>query len=208
MQIDCVDPGVHADLVEKYAGTPRVRVFRTLSLDALRELEGPYDCIMLDGDHNWYTVFHELQLIHERGLLAENGTLFLHDVCWPYARRDMYYAAETIPDEFRHPAERHAVVRGRSALSQRLGVGINADVLNAVYEGGPRNGVLTAVEDFQRDHPGYSFFSFDVEWGLGVLLRTGANKGAAAQLARKARVINSVQLLKSAVKTLAGRTQA
>ena len=28
---------------------------------------------------------------------------FLHDVGWPYGRRDLYYAPERIPEEFRQP---------------------------------------------------------------------------------------------------------
>lgn len=33
------------------------------SLDAIPGLDDT-DCWFIDGDHNWYTVFHELQLIH------------------------------------------------------------------------------------------------------------------------------------------------
>ena len=29
--------------------------------------------------------------------------LILHDVCWPYGRRDLYYVPERIPEEFRQP---------------------------------------------------------------------------------------------------------
>jgi hypothetical protein len=79
---------------------------------------------------------------------------------------------------------------------------------NAIYEGGPRNGVLTAVEDFLQSHAGYTFFSFQREWGLGVLVRTGENRSAVAQLQRKARLINTAEALKTAVKTATGRVSA
>jgi hypothetical protein len=47
--------------------------------------------------------------------------------------------------------------------------------MNATHEGGPRNGVLTAIEDFLALHPGeYRFFWIRYQWGLGVLqLRSG-----------------------------------
>lgn len=202
MEICCIDPCVGADLVEKYKGNPRVDVRRGLSLDMLGKISGPFDCIMIDGDHNWYTVFHELELIHNKGLLAKDGTIFLHDVGWPYGRRDMYYDHETVPTQYRHPAEQRGMLRGRSPLND---VGMNAEMWNAVYEGGPRNGVLTAVEDFLCDHPVYTFFRFEQEWGLGVLVRTGENAENVANLRRKARMRNAAEAIKTALKTVTGR---
>ena len=62
-------------------------------------------------------------------------------------------------------------MRGRSELSDSSP--FNADLCNAAHEGGPRNGVLTAVEDFFKDRRReYKFFRFEEEHGLGVLLRT------------------------------------
>ncbi len=103
-----IDPCIDENLEAKYAGDPRVQVIKSNSLDALAPggpiADGPqFDCIVLDGDHNWYTVFNELRLIRERRLVRPGGFIFLHDVDWPYARRDLYYQPATIPPEFRHP---------------------------------------------------------------------------------------------------------
>jgi predicted O-methyltransferase YrrM len=92
-----IDPCLDADLALKYAGDARVAVKQSNSLDALPNLDGAYDCILIDGDHNWYTVFNELRLIRERGLLRRGGMIFFHDVERPYGRRDMYYQPDTIP---------------------------------------------------------------------------------------------------------------
>jgi hypothetical protein len=205
MQICCIDPSVVADLVNKYAGNPRVRVCKGLSLPTLQSLDEQFDCIMIDGDHNWYTVYHELRVIHDKQMLSPNGTIFLHDVCWPYARRDMYYDLATVPAEFRQPVAKRGILRGLSALSDDPAKGKNGEFWNATHEGGPRNGVLTAIEDFLADHLGFTFFSFEQEWGLGVLVRTGENAAAVKQLARKARILNAAELVKTAVKTVAGR---
>jgi O-antigen biosynthesis protein len=207
MEICCVDPCVSEDLVRKYADEPRVRVIRALSLDGLKQVEPAFDCIMIDGDHNWYTVYNELTLIHQRGLLAKNGTVFLHDVCWPYARRDMYYDLDTVPPEFRQPTAKRGILRGRSALADETGVGINGDLCNAVHEGGPRNGVLTAVEDFLSENRGYSFLAVQAEWGLGVITRAGENHAAISSLQRKVRLINTAEAFKTALKTATGRMQ-
>ena len=75
---------------------------------------------------------------------------FLHDVGWPYGRRDLYYAPERIPEEFRQPWARRGIVPGRRELSDDGG--LNAQFANAVEEGGPRNGVMTALEDFVAEN--------------------------------------------------------
>jgi hypothetical protein len=169
--IDIIDPCLDADLGKKYQHDKRIQVHKDMSLNVLREMSGQFDCILIDGDHNWYTVYNELRMIDERGLIKEGGTIFFHDVCWPYARRDMYYRPELIPPEFIHPYDRAGIVYGKSKLSN---VSIaNASLCNAIYEGGPRNGVLTAVEDFLKENRGkYKFFRFEEEYGLGVLLKT------------------------------------
>jgi hypothetical protein len=163
-----IDPCLDADLDRKYASDRRVTVQRSLSLDALPRLANTYDCFVIDGDHNWYTVFNELRLIHERRMLRPGGMIFLHDVDWPYGRRDMYYQPETIPPEYRHEYERKGMIRGRSELANSEGE--NSCYLNAVREGGLRNGVLTAIEDFLREHPSdYHFCRVGMHSGLGIL---------------------------------------
>jgi hypothetical protein len=168
-----IDPCFDEDLAEKYRADRRVTVLRMNSLDALTPPEllrpaAPFDCLLIDGDHNWYTVFNELRLIHEHGLLRPGGFIFLHDVSWPYGRRDMYYQPDTVPAEFRHPHARRAIVEGQSQLGEANGN--NSHLANAVEEGGPRNGVLTAVEDFLALHAkDYRFFPVKMEFGLGVL---------------------------------------
>jgi len=169
-----VDPGLDADLVLKYAGDPRVTVIRDISLEALPKMEGPYDCFLIDGDHNWYTVFNELNLIRQRGLLRPGGMIFFHDTDWPYGRRDLYYQPETIPAQYRLPFERKGIRRGQSELADSGGD--NSQLYNAIREGGPRNGVLTAIEDFLAEHPSeYQFCRIRVQHGLGILQSRGSH---------------------------------
>lgn len=171
VSIDIIDPCLDADLRDKYRDNERVQVHKGISLEVLQKISGPFDCILIDGDHNWYTVYNELRTIEERGLLTRGGTIFFHDVCWPYGRRDMYYRPELIPEGFVHPFRREGIVRGQSELSDAST--FNSDLCNAAHEGGPRNGVLTAAEDFFNEHGGeYKFFHFEEEHGLGVLLKT------------------------------------
>ena len=54
--------------------------------------------VVIDGDHNYWTVSEELRLLSERAPGAELPLLLFHDVCWPHARRDDYFAPELIPE--------------------------------------------------------------------------------------------------------------
>jgi hypothetical protein len=163
-----VDPCFDTDLALKYAGDARVTVHKRNSLDALPTLTGTFDCILIDGDHNWYTVINELRLIREHGLLRKGGMIFFHDVDWPYGRRDMYYQPDTIPPEFRQEYQRKGIIRGQDRLESPGG--LNQGFCNAVHEGGPRNGVLTAIEDFVAEHPSeYNIGRIKDQYGLGIL---------------------------------------
>ena len=157
----------------------------SLSLDVLPSLQKVYDCIMIDGDHNWYTVYHELKSIHQHGILRPGGTIFFHDVGWPYGRRDMYYSLESIRQQYINPHNREGIVRGYSKTVANLTW--PHDV--AASEGGPKNGVLTAIEDFYHENKqDYGFCSCtSVEAGLGVLYKKGpiANDSAFRQLRLK-----------------------
>jgi len=165
-----IDPCLHCDLNEKFAVNPHVTVKKGISLEVLPKLHDAFDCILIDGDHNWYTVYQELKVISERDLLKRGGIVFLHDVEWPWGRRDMYYQPEMIPSEHRHDWARKGVVQGQRELSDRGGFG--PELAKAKCEGGPRNGVLTAIEDFLREHKGeYEFFCVRGGYGLGVMYR-------------------------------------
>ncbi len=84
-----------------------------------------------------------------RGVRQGGGSfpfVLLHDVGWPYGRRDLYYEPGRIPAPHRHPHRQEGMRPGRADLDP--GGGLNKHLFNARHEGGPRNGVLTAVEDF------------------------------------------------------------
>ena len=61
--------------------------------------------------------------------------LVLHDVLWPYGRRDLYYAPERIPAEFRQPYAQAGINPGMKRLHPRKG--LNPTMCNAEEEGGP-----------------------------------------------------------------------
>ena len=206
LTLHAVDPAPRLDVeawMRRYG--PRVCFHLKPSLKALPEI-GPVDLALIDGDHNWFTVFHELREL-ERGALEAGlppPAIALHDVGWPYGRRDMYYEPSRLPPEFVKEHARRGMAPGRSALLERGG--INPHLMNATVEGEERNGVLTAVEDFRdqaaskwslRLRPGFN--------GLGVLVperreadprveRTLARLWSAEAMNRHARDLEAARL--------------
>ena len=140
-----------------------------LSLDVLPEIE-EFDAVLIDGDHNWYTVFNELKQIEQKSLdnSRDFPLVLLHDIGWPYGRRDLYYDPDTIPAEHRKPYEKKGIVWGVSGLVDEGGMNQHLD--NAVEEGEPEEGVLTAIEDFLGEtRYEIEFLRLPGIHGLGVL---------------------------------------
>ena len=168
-----IDPAPAPEIRERFAAngddTSGPRLLLQTSHAALPGL-APCGVYFLDGDHNYFTVRGELQWIART---ARSPIIFMHDVGWPWGRRDMYYLPTTVPEEARHP------------WSETLGVSPDGDELIegglrepgryavALRPGGACNGVLTAAEDFLRgeDGAGWEMILLPVAYGLAVLHR-------------------------------------
>jgi hypothetical protein len=160
-----IDPQPNFDVDAYTSEWPgHLTIHRALSLNALAGI-GPADMILIDGDHNWYTVINELQEIER--INPDWPLVLMHDVGWPYGRRDMYYQPETIPAEYRHPYGKGGVRPFHSALTE---AGSSSPILRAEREGGPRNGVLTAIEDFlSQSEAQLLLFARPGPGGLGII---------------------------------------
>jgi hypothetical protein len=163
-----MDPLPPDRLRELAAARPELELIEQTSLDHLATLDSLPDAIVIDGDHNYYTLSRELEAIAEKAGDGELPLLLFHDVLWPHARRDTYYAPERIPEEHRPKEIGHNVglAPGEPGTNE-LGLPF---VWAAVEEGGPGNGTMTAIEDFLAGHPGLrlavvpAFFGFGVIW--------------------------------------------
>jgi Methyltransferase domain len=102
-QLTTIDPAPKHEFDSWLDANPDVRHLKKTSLEAFDDIDEA-DAFVVDGDHNWYTVYHELRQIEAISRRAGKPVLaFLHDVGWPCGRRDCYYAPELIPAQFRHP---------------------------------------------------------------------------------------------------------
>jgi hypothetical protein len=165
-----IDPSPQPELEELDETREDLTLVKATSHDALREMERA-DAYVIDGDHNYYTVSEEIRLIGEASRAQAPPLLLFHDVGWPHARRDDYFAPEQIPEQFRQ-----ATIEGGGlfpGLSRPRPGGLPYK-WPAAEEGGPRNGVLTAVEDYLASDEKLQLAIVPSFFGLGVVWHADA----------------------------------
>jgi Methyltransferase domain len=174
-RITAIDPNAEGKLVELSDEHPELELLYERSNEALGRIELP-DAVIFDGDHNYYAVSQDLALIEERSPDGRIPLLIVHDVSWPHGRRDVYFEPEAIPADHRQPmAHEVKIAPGNPGLADR-GLAYN---WIAAREGGPRNGVLTAVEDFVSSHAGLRLAVVPAFFGFAILWAQAAPWGAA-----------------------------
>ncbi len=167
-RLTTIDPAPAEKVRALGAMFPRVhRLITERSPAALDGLD-PAQVYVLDGDHNYWVVWHELEAIHA-ACGAEPKIVILHDVGWPCGRRDQYYSPSALPAGAVHPHTYERGVHLDSVDPIEGGFRGEGAFAAAVHEGGPKNGVLTAVEDFMAAHPGHELAIVPAVFGLGVL---------------------------------------
>jgi hypothetical protein len=174
-KITAIDPAPQPDLREIAASRPELELIEATSHEALPKI-GPTDAVIIDGDHNYFTLSEELRLIAERAPGVQMPLLMLHDIGWPLARRDAYYAPERIPAEHRQPLARDTYLAPDEPATSADGMPF---ACVAAHEGGPRNGILTAIEDFLAENPELEFAKVPAFFGFGVIWHPGAPWGDA-----------------------------
>ena len=112
------------------------------------------DAIFLDSDHTYEHVLNELNAIKSH---HDYFLIFVHDVTWPCGRRDARYGVDQ--GEYGVTLDNPNLIKGGFR-----GCGPFAF---APKEGGPKNGVLTAIEDANLNCDTYII---PVVFGLAILV--------------------------------------
>ena len=166
-RVVAIDPSPQPELEQLERERAELELIRETSFRAFEQIALP-DALVLDGDHNYYTVSEELRRIALRS--ADEGVdlplLLLHDVSWPHGRRDDYFDPEQIPAEHRQPIVPEGGLYPGVEGIREGGLPYHYP---AAHEGGPRNGVLTAVEDFLTARQDLRLAVIPAFFGLGVL---------------------------------------
>jgi hypothetical protein len=163
-QITAIDPSPQPELEQLAREKDSLTLIRAPSPGALSEIGAP-DAIILDGDHNYYTVSEELRAV-SNWASARTPLVLLHDVCWPHARRDDYADPDQIPPEHRQPIAHNT---GLYPGIEGVRPGGMPYHFPAAREGGPRNGVLTALEDYLAEHDELAHAIVPLFYGIGVV---------------------------------------
>ena len=170
-ELHCVDPEPPEEILKLIAASKGVHIYPGTSLDRLCELP-PADAYLLDGDHNYFTLRFELEssmrISYEGG---RQPLLFVHDITSPWARRDLYFAPESLPKEALHPhiPANDMILAGDVEFGRKGHLRLSGSMSAAKVEGGPANGVLTAVEDFLREHADFLSVQIPCVFGLAVI---------------------------------------
>ena len=166
-----VEPYPTPEVRELAERTPHFELVIGRSPGALRGLP-PAGAYVIDGDHNHWTVLRELEAAYAGDA---RPLAILHDVGWPCARRDQYYAPHSIPEQERLP---HSWEKGRDPDSAELvevgGFHGEFEFAVALDEGGEGNGVLTAVEEFLSTRENLEYRQVEAIFGVGYVFAKDA----------------------------------
>ena len=125
-------------------------------LNVLHDLKD-YDAIFLNDDPNWYTVYNELNIIKQNN--EEFPLVFICHNVFPHKRRDSYVNPDIIPKDF---------LNDYSKLLNYDDVLLEDNFYHAIDENTPKNGVLTAIEDFLYENN--SIFLADFKLANGIII--------------------------------------
>ncbi|MCK9247487.1 MAG: class I SAM-dependent methyltransferase [Solirubrobacteraceae bacterium] len=166
----CVDSAPSAALVE-LADTTRLELVRAFSPAAIDELPERAEFVVVDGDHNYAVVVEETRRLLARADAAGFPPFVaFHDVCFPWARRDLYYDPSAVDPAGVHA---HRFDTGVSVFSHDPipggGMRSRGNYAIADHAGGERNGVRTAIEDAIADRDDLVLRIVPAVFGLGFL---------------------------------------
>ena len=117
-----------------------------------------YDAIFLNSDPNWYTVFNELNIIKQNN--DDFPLVFICHNIFPHKRRDSYKNPDLIPNEF---------MNDYSENLEFSDISIQDGFYHAIEENTPKNGVLTAIEDFLSESGSVGIMEFNLLNGITIL---------------------------------------
>lgn len=173
-RVTAVDPAPSERVRQLARTSPLLDLSEATSHQALETLP-PHDAYLLDGDHNYFTVRGELDRIAVRCAADDvHPLVLLQDIGWPTGRRDMYYNPDALPAD---AVLDHSYEGAVPWSDEPVGFGGFRGAGHfavARANGGPGNGVLTALEDFLAEQPGYRAELVPYCFGLAVIFKVGS----------------------------------
>ena len=121
-----------------------------------------YDAIFISDDANWYTVFNQLQIIKKTN--DKFPLVFICNNNFPNKRRDSYINPDEIPASFRHNYTNQFPICYNNEK-----IIVNDGLYHACDENTPKNGVLTAIEDFLDENDNIGILNVNLIKEISIL---------------------------------------
>ena len=130
----------------------KIKTINGNPLEVLKFQEN-YDAIFIADDPNWYTVYNELNLVKNTN--KEFPIVFICNNRFPNKRRDAYKNPKIIPKEYTHKYTNELPI-----IYENNKIIIEDNYYHACEENTPKNGVLTAIEDFLNENQNICLVDF------------------------------------------------
>ena len=142
-----------------------ITYFKGDSLDILPELYD-FDAVFINDDPNWYTVYNELNIIKNNN---ENFPIvFVCNNKYPHKRRDSYINPEKIPEEYKNECYKDLpILYEEDGETKRTMV--KDGFCHAIHKDTPKNGVLTAIEDFIKENSSLKLLDINPLEGITLI---------------------------------------
>lgn len=135
------------------------------SLNVLRELNN-FDAVFINGDPNWYTVYNELNIIKKNN--SKFPIVFVCNNKYPHKRRDSYRDPNIIPNEFKNECCNDLPILYKEGNEIKC-TNVKDGFCHAIDENTPKNGVLTAIEDFLKENSSLKFLELNQLEGISLI---------------------------------------
>ena len=127
-----------------------------ITLSKLKNIKN-YDAIFLNDDANWYTVYNELNIIKNNN--ESFPLVFICNNVFPNQRKDSYRNPNIIPKEFLNEFSDRFIYND---------IYLSDGLFHAIESNTPKNGVLTAIDDFLSEN--YSIGLSDMKFINGLII--------------------------------------
>lgn len=143
----------------------QVIYFEGCSLDILPTLNS-FDAIFINDDPNWYTLHSELNLIKKNNI--NFPLVFVCNNKYPHKRRDSYSNPKNIPKKFRNDFCDELCIKYIENNDVKH-TKIKDKFYHAIYENTPKNGILTAIEDFLKENNNLNILEINPLEGISLI---------------------------------------
>ena len=166
-----IKDSIKENLLKNKNETDIIKLLKDKTQNILQTMNN-FDAIFINDDPNWYTVFNELNLIKKNYL--NFPLVFICHNKYPHKRRDSYINPDKIPNEYKHDCCRDLPVKYEENNKNKNAM-IEDGFCHAIYKDTPKNGVLTAIEDFLNENLSLNLLELNFLEGISLIYEDSFN---------------------------------